>query len=195
MNRKLGIAIGITNFLVLFSIVFFFFRPYPEARAHTLSIWALVSGIISIGIYFLISRISRLKAWIASGIIIVGLAFILFASAQRYGGTITHAQFGLVVYRIIPIPYADITVSATHGLELRKKSHSIQVKEITSLEGPYTELYIIGIGWNERAKVVGELPKWIKDKVVILPNQEAIKLFNEKVKEQKEVALLLHTTC
>ena len=80
----------------------------------------------------------------------------------------------------------------------RKESHWVDVKDIEIALKNQPEVIIIGTGAYGVAKVsdkVKEKLENLKIELVIAPTEEAIKIFEEKIKNQKKVVGLFHLTC
>ena len=111
-------------------------------------------------------------------------------------GRISYSRFGLTVYGLVPIPTLDITVDQRGALWFRPKTHLILREEIASVLEPDTEVVVIGIGWEQIARIEADaLPVGSKAELKVLSTQEAFRLFNLLKSQGRRVVLIAHSTC
>lgn len=78
--------------------------------------------------------------------------------------------------------------------ELFNTSHKIGDWEIEKLTSNNSEIIVIGTG-QDGAMAPPRLSDFPNIELIVAKTPEAIKIYNEKVKEGKKVNALIHTTC
>ncbi len=80
----------------------------------------------------------------------------------------------------------------------REEGHSLSLRDLKNVVELHPSLLIVGTGaygvMKVPEKTIKEL-KEIKIKVIIAKTGEAVKLYNEKHKEEKSIIACLHLTC
>lgn len=91
--------------------------------------------------------------------------------------------------RVIERDYEKLT-------ELYGTSHKIGDWEIENLLGENPEIIVVGTGQDGMLKIRRDFSnKFAKIEVIAVKTPEAIKIYNEKVKEGRRINGLIHTTC
>jgi hypothetical protein len=85
-----------------------------------------------------------------------------------------------------------------NGAEATEKTHSPTVNDMEKMLLKEPEIVIFGLGFNS-VSTIGEdiksLAEKNKVKLLLLPTPEALKKFQELVRNGKKVAARIHTTC
>lgn len=129
---------------------------------------------------------------------VLGLLTVVAAMgwiAMNPGGQFGISQFGLTTYSRLPIPVLDIQVGADRSLGFVWKTHDIgdaTLKAILRAGAP--EVVIVGVGWRSAAHVSGVvIPSGVK--LITLPTDEALSLYNTLKGQGRRVAIHVHSTC
>jgi hypothetical protein len=193
-----GILVGLTSLalsLLVAGILVAYLTEYG-ARRLLLASAVLALGLgVGIAAYLLVSRYcQRQRCAVFIIALLVALLLVPLAS-MAYPGTVLHAQFGLTVYGLVPVPALDITVGPHGGLWFRDKSHFVSLDEVQPLLSPDVDVLVIGIGWHSAVHVDPAIEALKGVEVHILPTPQAYDLFNRYVSAGRRVALIAHSTC
>ncbi len=168
---------------------------YPVAAAMT-TVVVLALGVIA-AVWRLTRRARSRRA--ASALLAILLALVVVPPASTiWPGGITHAQFGLTVVGLCPIPLFDVTIGSDGRPGFRDKTHRVTLAEARELAHAGPEILIIANGWDGAVRVdpevlsPGALPGVI---VEVLRTGEAVARYRQLRREGRKVALLLHSTC
>ncbi len=80
----------------------------------------------------------------------------------------------------------------------REEGHSLSLKDLKEAIEAKPSLLIIGTGVYGVMKIPNKTLKKLEEKnidTVIAKTEEAVKLYNEKIQENKKVIVCLHLTC
>jgi hypothetical protein len=124
----------------------------------------------------------------------------------RYGGeNIVHHQFGLTVYRGVPIPLYDVLIFPDGSFRLVDKKHFFNARDRKNILGYRMDILLIGSGdqglggqgFDETGAChfVYNPHTHKPTQILILPTPEACRVFNCLKKEGKSVLFILHNTC
>jgi len=166
--------------------------------------------LITIGgfiLFFMLFQISQFK-WgkytllFLIAILILGQSFLFLKFKSR---NITYHQYGLTVYKGIPIPFFDIMIFPDGSFRLVDKKHFFNYRDQAFFIKQGTDIILIGSGdhgksghgFPEETEVQFVYNSVIKrgTQVIILKNSEACELFNKLKREKKNVLFILHNTC
>ncbi|MCA9554429.1 MAG: hypothetical protein KC933_30625, partial [Myxococcales bacterium] len=191
INRLAGAAttIALTTLSVL--IAGAVGRSFPTTHDLVVALIVVAGALYGLGVGVALARAAHPGWGLGASVVIVAAVLAVAASAAL--GRINHAAFGLTVYGLVPLPLVDLTLGAHGGLHLRPKRHEITAEEVQGLRDDGAELVIIGLGWEERARLDPRLEG--DPTVVALPTGEALEAFEQARAAGKRVALLVHTTC
>ena len=111
------------------------------------------------------------------------------------GGQFGLSQYGLTTYTRLPLPILDVQVRADGAFRLVTKTHEIDAQRVAWLLDPKPEVLIIGLGWTGAARTVG-LSRLLADtRVIAVPTDEALPLYNSLKEKGVRVAIHVHSTC
>ncbi len=197
-KRARGLAIAVTAATlsavgIAISIIAGKYLTEYDQSLQIAGVSALVTviGVIA-ALRILPRRDSPRASFVLAGL---SLTLSLVVLGSIFIGRVTHSHFGFTVYGAIPIPALDITIDSNGLLWFRDKTHRITVDEVRPLLSGSTQLVIIGIGWEERAKIDPAVLELLGDKARVLETKAAFEAFNRARTEGKQVVLLAHTTC
>lgn len=129
----------------------------------------------------------------AAATISVGLCLAVAYSFTA--GTVRGERFGWTVVGVVPVPVLDITIDAEGRLGFRSKTHEISASEIRRLAGTGARTVVVGVGWDEVARVTAEATEIEGVEIITLPTPEAHEEFNRRRRAGNRVALISHSTC
>lgn len=115
-------------------------------------------------------------------------------------GRFGYHQYGLTVYRSLPIPGYDLLVFADGSWSRRAgKSHLLTADEyrafLAANGGAAPDAVIVGLGYSSQVTVAPEILTSPGPRIEVLPTPEAIKRFNELRRSGLRVAAIIHSTC
>ncbi len=168
-----------------------------------------VSTGITIAVFlfcWLLIHLSQFR-WIGPVVYILVIGSLLTEITLFYTSEprVTHNSYGLTIYRGVPIPFFDIMIFPDGGFRLVDKKHMFNVRDRQTLLLQEADIIVIGSGtrgkgglgfprnhahqflWNPFAQQGVQL--------LILPNQNAVQVFNQLKKDGKNVLFVLHNTC
>jgi len=141
------------------------------------------------------SKIRNILLIITIILTVLIIIWIIFNPIGKFG----YHKFGFTVFSSIPFPVVDLKIKGNGFPVIRKKSHFISLKEIKDLLGNNKEKYpdylIIGTGYDNMVRVDEEVFKINSIKIIVLPTDQAIKIYNCLKKDRKKVACIIHSTC
>jgi hypothetical protein len=134
----------------------------------------------------------RQIAFVAKALASVVVGWICVNPDSKFGVS----RFGLTTYSRIPIPVADIQVRQDGAIRLRFKSHDIDSGRLAwLLSGKSPEVLVVGLGWEEAAHLNPAFRVPSGTRVVALPTEAALALFNSLRDRGVRVAIHVHSTC
>ena len=155
---------------------------------------------------FFVIHASRTKAGKIVFSLIFSILIILLVHSviRNWDKGITHNKPGITVYKGIPIPFFDIMIFENGWFRLVDKKVSFNQGDKRFFYEKASNILIIGCG-EERKSRMG-FPEDLESQfvfnnisnrglqVIILPTEEACKVFNRLKKEEKQVLFIIHNT-
>lgn len=80
----------------------------------------------------------------------------------------------------------------------RKEGHRVQLEDVADILERDPEVVIFGTGANGRVRVDDDVVRVFKEKgkeVIVARTDEAVRMYNEMVRKNKNVVLAAHLTC
>lgn len=195
-----------TLMLLLFALTFIFLG-YGSILSNS-QYWfhVIALTVISFAVVFIILHLSQFKTpgYIMLAVFIILIVVQGFYFIKHRGDGITKNEYGLTVYKGIPIPFFDIIIFPNGGFRLVDKKHSFNQRDREFLLRKKTDIILIGSGaygrggkgFNNPAHEFLYNPYTKKaTQVIIQKNSEACKTFNRLKRENKNVLFVLHNTC
>jgi hypothetical protein len=106
------------------------------------------------------------------------------------------SRFGVTTFNRLPILVFDVQVREDGSLHVLSKSHTIDAKRLAWLLNPNPpEILVIGLGWDDGAKVATDFLAPAGTKVIAVNTDEAIELYNSLKARGARVAIHVHSTC
>lgn len=158
-------------------------------------------------VFFLVVHISQYRWGRLSliAILCVGVILQSYFFLKHRKDYIVHNEYGLTVYKGIPIVFFDVMIFPNGMFRLVDKKHDFNYRDRTFFMMQKADIVIIGSGaygkgGNGFTKKVPH--QFIYNpftqrgtQVIILKNSEACKTFNRLKRERKNVLFVLHNTC
>ena len=173
----------------------------------TYALLVVLFGVSCFAIIFLLIHVSQLR-WGRNGIVAI-LALALIAQSASFAiyrsDGIVHNQYGLTVYKGVPIVFFDVMIFPDGSFRLVDKKHQFNSRDQDFLNEQKADIFVIGsgmygkggLGFPQKVPVQFVYNPHTKrgTQVIILNNAEACKLFNRLKAEHKNVLFILHNTC
>jgi VanZ family protein len=156
---------------------------------------------------FLLFHISQFRWGKYSLVTILCVGFVVQAYffVKHRSDYIVHNQFGLTVYKGIPIPFFDVMIFPNGMFRLVDKKHYFGTRDQNFFRRQKPDILLIGSGIHGnggRGFAQEAVSQFIYNKmtdegiqVVILKNADACRVFNRLKREGKRVLFVLHNTC
>lgn len=194
--------------LILLTVLTFVFLCYSSLLSG-FDYWSTVVllTICSFPVIFLLFHISQYK-WGKYGLLAV---FVLALITQSYfylkhrQDYIVHNEYGLTIYKGIPIVFFDVLIFPNGMFRLVDKKHDFNYRDRTFLMMQRADIIVVGSGAYGKGGngFTRKVPhQFIYNpfiqrgtQVIILKNGEACETFNRLKREGKKVLFVLHNTC
>ncbi len=163
-----------------------------------------VSGFV---LFFLLFHISQYRwgRYSLLSVLLVGLCVQAFFFLRHRGDNIVHNQYGLTVYKGIPIPFFDVMIFSDGMFRLVDKKHDFNARDRMFLLKQKADIVVIasgargkgGNGFPTKAPSQFFYNQYLQrgTQVIILKTPEACQVFNRLRREHKNVLFILHNTC
>lgn len=164
-----------------------------------------ITFLIFVVIFFIIhatrKKANRIPFLVLFGIIVVVLGISVTSNFHK---NITSSQPGMVVYKGIPIPYFDVMIFENGGFRLVDKKKSFNQTDIRFFFKKASNILLIGCGEEQKSRM--GFPEDLESQfvynnvsqrglqVIILPTEEACRVYNRLIKEKKNVVFIIHNT-
>ncbi|OQX92231.1 MAG: hypothetical protein B6D58_03965 [candidate division Zixibacteria bacterium 4484_95] len=196
------------SILILLTVLTIFLLLFSSLLTD-LSYWKFIV-LFTIGgfvIFFLLFHLSLYKwgKYSILTIIVVGLLVQSYFFFKYRSDDIVHNQYGLTVYKGIPIFFFDVMIFPDGTFRLVDKKHYFNYRDRMFLMKQKTDIIIIGsgaygkggYGFPEKTTNQFVYNPYIQrgTQIIILKSPEACRLFNRLKQERKNVLFILHNTC
>jgi hypothetical protein len=157
-------------------------------------------------ILFAIFHVSQHK-WVGLGLALllaVAVAVQSYFFVRHRSEHITHNQYGLTVYKGIPIPFFDVMFFSDGSFRLVDKKHFFTLRDRKFFFKQEPDILLIGSGSHGHGGIgllqtdEGFIYNTFTQRgtqVIILKTREACEFFNRLKREHKNVLFILHNTC
>ncbi len=106
------------------------------------------------------------------------------------------SRFGVTTYSRLPIPLLDVQVRQDGAIRVLFKSHDIDSGRLAWLvREKHPEVLVVGLGWEESAHLSSGFRPPAGTRIVALPTEAALALFNSLRDQGVRVAIHVHSTC
>ena len=174
------------------------FEYVVPAVGLTLLIFAILVTIV----FLLQSRWGRIGVAVAC---LVLLGSIASGALGHRDQPITHNQYGLTVYRGVPVPFFDVMIYPNGRFRLADKKHLFNKRDQDFFLKRKVDIIIMGSGsrglggrgFPETSEVQFLYNPYLgrATQVITLKTPEACELFNRLKREHRNVLFILHNTC
>lgn len=158
-------------------------------------------------LFFLVLHCSQYRVckYTFLGILVAGVAVQSYSYYTYRDRCITHNQFGLTVYKGIPIVFFDVLFYPDRTFRLVDKKHDFNQLDRAFFLKQETDILVIGCGAQNRGG--NGFPRKTPcqfiynpftkrgTQVILEPTPQACETFNRLRKEGKNVLFVLHNTC
>jgi len=138
-------------------------------------------------------------------LLVVGLLTQSYFFLKHRKDYVVHNQYGLTIYKGIPILFFDVMIFPDGAFRLVDKKHDFNYRDRTFFLMKKTDIIVIGSGTygkggngfptREPTQFVYNLFLERGTQIIILKTPEACQVFNRLKRENKNVILILHSTC
>jgi VanZ family protein len=192
-------------FMFIFGLDFLIFSSILTDFQYWYYVVIITLG--SFALIFLLIHLSqfRLGKYVVAGLLIIGIATQSYFFIKHRNEHIVHDEFGLIVYKGIPIPFFDVMVYPDGMFRLVDKKHSFNVRDQKFLLRRKSDILLIGNGYEGRGGLgFPELTtnqflynKYLKKgtQLIIMRTPDACRVFNRLKREGKNVLFVIHSTC
>lgn len=153
-------------------------------------------------IHFLQFKLSRI---ILLGILLISVLSLGVSYSVNRNSDITYNDYGITVYKGIPLPFFDIMIYENGFFRFVDKKHIFTMRDQRTIKKKCSDILIIGSGEegkggrgfpeNEEVQFVYNSNIGRMTQVIILRTPEACKVYNRLKKEGKNVTFIIHNTC
>jgi len=184
--------------LLIFSSLMSDFEHWPLVVTFTVAGFTL---------FFLLFHISQYRWCKYALLLVLGVAIVVqsFFYVRHRADYVVHNQYGLTVYKGIPIVFFDVLIFPDGSFRLVDKKHYFNSRDQRFLLKHKPDILLIGSG-SEGLGGNGFFEKTVNQfvynhfiergtQVIILKTPEACELFNRLKREGKNVLFVLHNTC
>jgi hypothetical protein len=192
---------------LLMFILGFLFLSFGSVLTETE--YALLVFIITITAFILVFMALHLTQYRAGKFIVFGIIVVAIVTQGYFfikyrGSNIVHSQYGLTIYKGIPIPFFDIMIYQNGAFRLVDKKHLFNQRDIRFLLKRKPDILLISSGeYGKGGKGFSDpqhlfmYNRWAKEaiQVIIQKNSDANQTFNRLKKENKKVLYVIHNTC
>ena len=130
---------------------------------------------------------------IVSGVVlaIAVTAWVMVNPGGRFG----ISQYGVTTYARVPLPILDVQVRADGAFRLVSKTHDIDAQRLAWLLESKPQILIVGLGWTGAARITGRPIAAPDIRIIAVPTDEALPLYNSLKEQSVRVAIHVHSTC
>ena len=122
---------------------------------------------------------------------IAGSGWAFVNPSGRFG--ISH--YGVTTYSRLPVPVFDLQVRDDGATRWVWKTHDIDADRLAWILQSKPQVLIVGLGWSGSARAAKDLKAPAETKVMAVPTDEALSLFNSLREQGVRVAIHVHSTC
>lgn len=169
--------------------------------------YVVLFTVVSFMAFFFLLHLSQYQRFKYALIVIFVCAVLLqtYFFAKYRSDNIVHNEYGLTVYKGIPILFFDAMIFPDGTFRLVDKKHYFNYRDQNFLKKQRTDIIIVssgsegkgGHGFPVKAPVQFIYNQYTQrgTQVIILENSQACELFNRLKDEGKNVLFVLHNTC
>lgn len=190
--------------IFLFSLIFLFYSSILTEFEY----WAAAVG-FTIGTFllvFLVIHVSQFRPGRYALVVLFSIAILTqgFLFVRYRSQNIIKTQYGLTIYKGIPLPFFDFMIFPDGTFRPVDKKHYFNQRDREFFLKKKTDIILIGSGAygmggkgfpdSEHSFVYNPFIKR-GTQIIIMKNQDACQLFNKLKRENKNVLFIIHGTC
>ena len=195
--------------LLVLQFVFSYILMFVSSNLTDISYWYL-NLILSMGIFALVFLIIHLSQFRIPRYFILGIAGLVVAglgiSFTTVGQTpVRFQQYGVIVYRGIPLPFFDVMINGHGGFRFVDKKHEYNRRDLLTIYEHVEEILLIGTGEkglggmgfpeDEVIQFVLNPITYRVIQVIRLNTPLACEQYNRLIAEGHHVVFVTHSTC
>jgi len=158
-------------------------------------------------VYFMVFHMSQFRRikHVMIAILLLFVAGQLYSIVTYHSENVVYKQYGLTVYKGVPVVFFDILVFPDGTFRLVDKKHEFNLRDRDFLLRHKPDILLIGSGWHGqggRGFPGGSDVQFLYNRfskkgtqLIILKTPEACDVFNRLKQEGKNVLFVLHNTC
>jgi hypothetical protein len=179
----------------------------PLLTAHENIIHSLVGGFTLFVFVMLLIHLSQFRRvrFVILGIILLVILSLSASAIRNKDKNISHHQFGLTIYRGLPVPFFDFIIYPDGSFHLADKKHFFNTRDKDFLLRAEPDILLIGSGSQSKGGKGFDLAVGTYfifnqftmkgTQIIILPTPEACEQYNNLKKAGKDVLFVVHNTC
>lgn len=194
--------LSVVLWIIIFTYILLFVSSSLSDQRYTLTV-VFITVFLFLLIFFTVHLTrTREGRWFFGVMAATILIITVISVVQHSEKSITYHKSGLVVYHGIPLPYFDVLIFENGGVRFVDKKKYFNQADKKMLYKKASQILLIGsgkaiiprMGFPEdfESQFVYNHVTGKGLQVIILPTEEACKVFNRLKKEKKKVAFLIH---
>jgi hypothetical protein len=195
-----------TLLLLMAVLTFIFLNIGSILTDSEYAVLVFILTVIAFSLFFAIWHLSQFRTWkiiflgaLLFAILVQGFFFIKYRDKN-----IVYTQYGLVIYKGIPIPFFDVMIYQNGTFRLVDKKHFFNKRDREFLLKRKPDIILIASGaYGQGGKGFPDprhmflYNQWTQKatQVIIQKNLEAYQTFNRLKLQKKKVLFVIHNTC
>lgn len=190
--------------LLIHSLILLYISSLLTERVYVINV-VLITLSIFLVIFFIIhltrNRTEKILFTVLFGILVILLGLSV---SRNFDKNVTYNKPGMILYKGIPIPFFDVMIFENGCFRLVDKKVSFNQTDIRFLFTKASNILLIGSGTETKSRM--GFPEDLESQfifnnisgralqVIILPTEEASRVYNRLRKEEKDVVFIIHNT-
>ncbi len=195
--------VALVAWMMVFTYILLFVSSALTESKYAFNV-VFITLLVFLVIFFIIhltrTRTEKIVFGILAGLLIIILSVSI---ARNHYRNITDYKQGLLVYKGVPIPFFDVMILENGCFRVVDKKEFFNQTDIRFLFKKASNILLIGSGKEVKSRM--GFPEDAESQfifnretgrglqVIILPTEEACKVFNRLKKEEKEVMFIIHS--
>jgi hypothetical protein len=137
--------------------------------------------------------LKRRQLWVIAALVAICVAGWVFVNPSARFGL---SQFGVTTFNRVPVPYVDLQVRSDGAIRWVAKTHDPDAAVFACLvSSRKPEVIVVALGWQSGVQAGNGFPSLAGIKVLAVPTDEALPLYNLLKDQGVRVAIHVHSTC